>query len=307
MSPITIVGSIGYDDIESPYGKVERTLGGAAAYAALVAACFTSKINLVSIIGQDFRPEDLALFQNRKINTSGIEKHKTQNTLHWSGLYSQDMNTRQTRFTELNALGDFKPVLPPAYQATKVLLLANLSPVVQKQVIEQFKVRPRHIILDTMNYWITSMPSALWQVMQLVDYLVINDEEAQMLAGEVDLLKAGALLNKRLPKATIVIKQGNLGCLLFNAHVAYKIQAIRLDKVHDPTGAGDSFAGGIAGFLAQSSDSKFATLQKSLLYATVAASFCVEEFGLKGLLKLTQTRLEKRLQDNLTHLQAYVI
>ena len=293
MSKITIVGSIGYDDIESPHGKVERALGGAAAYAAVVASLFSSQVNVVSIVGQDFKPEDMAVFQDRKIDTAGIQKHKRQDTLHWSGVYAEDMNSRQTRFTKLNALGDFAPILPSAYQDTKVLLLGNLAPTVQKQVIEQFKVRPQHIILDTMNYWITSMSQELWQVMKLVDYVVINDEEAQMLAGETDLVKAGAVLKQRLPKATLVIKQGNLGCLLFNAPNPYQIPAIQLVKVQDPTGAGDSFAGGIAGYLAESSDSDSTTIQKSLNYATVAASFCVEQFGLKGLLNLTKADVEK--------------
>ncbi len=294
MHTITVVGSIGFDDIKSPYGEVKNTLGGAAPYIALSASHFAKKVNIVSVVGHNFSQNHSSVFNRENIDFSGIKMDKNEKTFFWSGEYMQNMNVRKTHVTELNALEKFNPILPSDYQNTGLLMLGNLSPSIQLSVVKQLKKRPKLIMLDTMNYWIKDTLPELKMVLKEVDILTINDEEALMLSGEYNLIKAFEKIRAMGPD-TLIIKQGENGAILFQEDSIFFSPALVLKDVIDPTGAGDTFAGGVIGYLAQSEHIDLKSIKKAILYGSVMASFCVQKFGLNGLLAINSKNIEKRI------------
>lgn len=292
---LVIVGTVAFDAIETPFGKTEKILGGAATYIALAAAKLGSQANIVSVVGGDFPADHMQLLQNNKIDTRGIEIIKEGKTFFWSGRYHNDMNSRDTLITELNVLAGFNPVLPAAYQQSEFLMLGNLTPSIQKQVIEQFNKRPRLIVMDTMNFWMDSAWDDLLEVIGMVDVLTINDAEARQLSGEYALIKAARKILQMGPEF-LVIKKGEHGALLFHKNEVFFAPALPLEEVFDPTGAGDTFAGGFIGYLAQSGDISFSNMKRAIIYGSAMASFTVEKFGIEGLQALNNGELENRIQ-----------
>ncbi|MDY0344405.1 MAG: PfkB family carbohydrate kinase [Lentimicrobium sp.] len=292
---LVVVGTVAFDAIETPFGKTDKILGGAATYIALAAAKLGVQANIVSVVGGDFPAEHLQLLQNSKIDTRGIEIIKGGKTFFWSGRYHNDMNSRDTLVTELNVLAGFNPVLPNAYQESEFLMLGNLTPSVQKQVIEQFTRRPRLIAMDTMNFWMDTTWDDLIEVIGMVDVLTINDAEARQLSGEYALIKAARKILQMGPKF-LVIKKGEHGALLFHKNEVFFAPALPLEEVYDPTGAGDTFAGGFIGYLAQTGDISFSNMKRAIIYGSAMASFTVEKFGIEGLQELNNGELENRIQ-----------
>lgn len=292
---LVVVGTVAFDAIETPFGKTDKMLGGAATYIALAAAKLDVKANIVSVVGSDFPAGHMQLLQNNKIDTRGIEIIKGGKTFFWSGRYHNDMNSRDTLVTELNVLAGFNPVLPEAYQSSDFLMLGNLTPSVQKQVIEQFTRRPRLIVMDTMNFWMDTAWDDLIEVIGMVDVLTINDAEARQLSGEYALIKAARKIMEMGPKF-LVIKKGEHGALLFHEDEVFYAPALPLEEVYDPTGAGDTFAGGFIGYLAGTGDISFANMKRAIIYGSAMASFTVEKFGIEGLQGLNNGELENRIQ-----------
>lgn len=292
---LVVVGTVAFDAIETPFGKTDKILGGAATYIALAAAKLDVESNIVSVVGGDFPAEYLQLLQNNKIDTRGIEIIKEGKTFFWSGRYHNDMNSRDTLVTELNVLAGFNPVLPDAYQSSDYLMLGNLTPSVQKQVIEQFTKRPRLIAMDTMNFWMDTAWDDLIEVIGMVDVLTINDAEARQLSGEYALIKAARKILQMGPKF-LVIKKGEHGALLFHKNEVFFAPALPLEEVYDPTGAGDTFAGGFIGYLASTGDISCANMKRAIIYGSAMASFTVEKFGIEGLQNLNNGELENRIQ-----------
>ncbi|HEY4965790.1 MAG TPA: PfkB family carbohydrate kinase, partial [Puia sp.] len=272
------VGSIAYDAIETPFGKRDKIVGGAAVYAAYAASNFIKPIQLVSIIGNDFEESEIKALEAKGASFEGVERVKNKKSFFWSGRYHMDMNTRDTLVTDLNVLGDFNPVIPPSYQQSEFLMLGNLHPSTQISVIGQMKIRPRLIALDTMNYWISSALEDLKKVFRMVDVLMINDEEARQLSGDYSLVKAARKIMEMGPKF-LVIKKGEHGALLFHGNNVFFAPALPLEDVFDPTGAGDTFSGGFMGHLARSRDISFENLKTAIIVGSAMASFCVEKFG----------------------------
>jgi sugar/nucleoside kinase (ribokinase family) len=288
---LLVVGSVAYDALESPYGKVERTLGGAATYFSVCAAFFTH-VNLVAIVGDDFDPRDEALLRKRSIDVEGLER-KTGKCFFWAGRYSENLNERVTLTTELNVFADFKPRLPEKYRASKYVFLANIAPDLQRDVLHQVKGRPKLAAMDTMNYWIERTNGDLLETLKHVDILMINDSETRQLSSEHNLLRAARHIFKLGPKA-LVIKRGEYGAMLVDKEGVFCVPAFPLEEPHDPTGAGDSFAGGFMGYLASAGSTNDAALRRAMVYGSVMGSFCVENFGLERLLKLKKTEIVKR-------------
>ena len=295
MSIVT-VGTVAFDAIETPFGKTDKIVGGAATYISLAASYFTKEINLVSVIGNDFPKETVRLLNGKGINTEGLQVVQNGKTFFWSGRYHNDMNTRDTLTTELNVLEHFNPVLPESYKNCDFLMLGNLTPTVQMAVIKQIPIRPKLVVMDTMNFWIDVAMEALKEVITKVDVLTINDEEARQLSGEYSLVKAAQKILDMGPKY-LVIKKGEHGALLFNEQQVFFAPALPLEDVFDPTGAGDSFAGGFIGYLAKSSDISFDNLKRAIIYGSAMASFCVEKFGTERLETITPRELDHRVQD----------
>jgi sugar/nucleoside kinase (ribokinase family) len=288
---LLVVGSVAYDALESPYGKVERTLGGAATYFSVCAAFFTH-VNLVAIVGDDFDPKDEALLRKRSIDVEGLER-KTGKCFFWAGRYSENLNERVTLTTELNVFADFKPRLPEKYRASKYVFLANIAPDLQRDVLHQVKGRPKLAAMDTMNYWIERTNSDLLETLKHVDILMINDSETRQLSSEHNLLRAARHIFKLGPKA-LVIKRGEYGAMLVDKEGVFCVPAFPLEEPHDPTGAGDSFAGGFMGYLASAGSMNDAALRRAMVFGSVMGSFCVERFGLERLLKLKKSEIVKR-------------
>ncbi len=275
-----------FDAIETPFGKTDKIIGGSATYLAYTATNFIKPVQQVSIIGDDFPEEELAELESRGVDLSGVEKVKGKKSFFWSGKYHMDMNTRDTLITDLNVLADFNPVLPSTYQNTEFLMLGNLDPVVQLKVIEQMKVRPKFIVMDTMNYWMDSAMPKLKEVLGKIDALLVNDSEARELSGEFSLVKAARKIMQMGPKY-LIIKKGEHGALLFHENLVFFAPALPLEEVFDPTGAGDTFAGGFIGHIARTRDISFENMKTAIIVGSAMASFCVEKFGPDRLRTLT--------------------
>jgi len=288
---LLVVGSVAFDAIESPYGKVDRIVGGAATYFA-VAASFFTHVNLVGIVGDDFSKKDESIFQRRKIDTAGLERAPGK-SFFWAGKYSQHLNERETLVTDLNVFANFNPKLPEKFRNSKHVFLANIAPDLQRSVLQQVKGSPKHVALDTMNYWIERTPAELRETLKHVDILMINDSETRQLSNEHNLLRAARHIFKMGP-STLVIKRGEYGALLVDKNGVFSVPAFPLEEPHDPTGAGDSFAGGFMGYLAGSGRSNDATLRRAMVYGSVLGSFAVEEFGPERLRKLKRSEINTR-------------
>jgi len=285
------VGSVAFDALESPYGKVERALGGAATYFA-VAASFFTHVSLVAIVGNDFTSEDERIFRGRHIDTDGLERAEGK-TFFWAGRYSQDLNERVTLTTELNVFAEFKPRLPEKYRRSKYVFLANIAPDLQRDVLHQVKKRPRIAALDTMNYWIERSNAELRETLKHVDILMINDSETRELSNEHNLLRAAKHIFKMGP-TTLIVKRGEYGAMMVDKRGVFCVPAFPLEEPHDPTGAGDSFAGGFMGYLAGCGDKSDASLRRAMVYGSVLGSFAVEKFGLDRLRHLKCSEIHAR-------------
>jgi sugar/nucleoside kinase (ribokinase family) len=295
MSKLVVVGTVAFDAIETPFGKTDKILGGAATFIGLSASHFDTEVGLVSVVGGDFPQEYLDMFKNRGMNIDGIEVVKEGKTFFWSGKYHNDMNTRDTLVTELNVLADFNPVVPEAFKDAEVVMLGNLHPAVQLGVIEQTPAA-KLIVLDTMNFWMDSALEMLHQVIAKVDVITINDEEARQLSGEYSLVAAARKIHAMGPKY-VVIKKGEHGALLFQGDHIFFAPALPLEEVFDPTGAGDTFAGGFAGFLAASGDYSFENMKRAIIYGSNFASFAVEKFGTERMQTITNDEINIRLEQ----------
>jgi sugar/nucleoside kinase (ribokinase family) len=293
---LLVVGTVAFDAIETPFGKTDKILGGAATYIGLASSYFTDKINLISVVGNDFPQEHVKMLNSKKVNTDGLQIIKDGKTFFWSGRYHNDMNSRDTLVTELNVLEHFSPVVPDSYQDCDFLMLGNLSPQVQKQVITQLKNRPKLIVLDTMNFWMDIALTELKEVLTMVDVLTINDSEARQLSGEYSLVKAAQKILTMGPKY-LIIKKGEHGALLFHGKQVFFAPALPLEEVFDPTGAGDTFAGGFIGYLAKMKDISFDGMKRAIIFGSALASFCVEKFGTENITDLKQDDLNKRVQE----------
>lgn len=294
MGKLVIVGTVAFDAIETPFGKTDKILGGAATYIGLAASHFNVDVSAVSVVGGDFPQEYLDLLSNKNIDISGIELIKEGKTFFWSGRYHNDMNSRDTLVTELNTLADFKPVVPEDYKDADVVMLGNLHPIVQTSVLDQMRKKPKMVVLDTMNFWMDSALDDLLNVIKRVDVITINDEEARQLTGEYSLVVAARKIHEMGPKY-VVIKKGEHGALLFQGEHVFYAPALPLEEVFDPTGAGDTFAGGFTGYLAKTNDFSFENMKNAVIYGSTLASFCVEKFGTERMQNLPQGEVQKRL------------
>ncbi len=293
---LLVVGSVAFDAIETPFGKTDKIIGGAATYITLSSSYFTGKVNLVAVVGGDFPKADIAMLQKRGVDTEGLQIRENEKSFFWSGKYHNDMNSRDTLVTELNVLGDFDPVIPENYQDCKYLMLGNLAPSVQKTVIQRLRKRPELIVMDTMNFWMEIALPELLETISMVDVLCLNDEEARQLTKEYSLKRAAYKILNMGPKA-VIIKKGEHGALLFNRHEAFFAPALPLEEVFDPTGAGDTFAGGFIGYMASKGETGFAAMKNAIIYGSAMASFCVEKFGVERIVNLSDDELENRVQD----------
>ncbi|MBA6151815.1 PfkB family carbohydrate kinase [Gelidibacter maritimus] len=296
MSKLVIVGTVAFDAIETPFGKTDKILGGAATFIGLAASQFNVDAAVVSVVGGDFPNEYLDLLSNKNLDISGVEIVKEGKTFFWSGKYHNDMNTRDTLATELNVLADFNPVVPEDYKNAEVVMLGNLHPLVQMSVLEQMNKKPKMVILDTMNFWMDCALDELKAVINKVDVITINDEEARQLTGEYSLVVAAQKIHKMGPKY-VVIKKGEHGALLFHNENVFFAPALPLKEVFDPTGAGDTFAGGFAGYLTKTADYSFENMKTAVIYGSTLASFCVEKFGTERMLQLQDREVYQRLNQ----------
>lgn len=301
MSKLLIVGTVAFDAIETPFGKTDKILGGSAPYIGLSASQFNVESAIVSVVGGDFPDEYLELLSHHNIDISAVEIISTEKTFFWSGRYHNDMNTRDTLSTELNVLSNFQPVVPDNFKDSSVVVLGNLHPLVQSSVLDQVVNKNALVILDTMNFWMENTLEDLLQVIKRVDILTINDEEARQLTNESSLVVAARKIYAMGPKY-VVIKKGEHGALLFNEENVFFAPALPLEEVFDPTGAGDTFAGGFAGFLTKTNDFSFENMKKAVIYGSALASFCVEKFGTERMCNLDSKEVFRRLQlfKNLT-------
>ncbi len=293
MSLLT-VGTVAFDDIETPFGKADRVVGGAATYIALSASYFTKPIRMVSVIGDDFPQTELDHLQSVGADLDGIQVKEGEKSFFWAGKYHDNMNSRDTLATELNVLADFDPVLPESYKDSDYVMLGNLTPDVQMRVIEQLRKRPRLIALDTMNFWMDVAMDSLKKVIGQIDMLIINDEEARQLSGEYSLVKAAQLIHEMGPQI-IAIKKGEHGALLFQENSIFFAPALPLAEVFDPTGAGDTFAGGMMGYIAKTGDLSFDNMKRAIIHGSAMASFCVEEFSINRIKNLSQQEIRDRI------------
>ncbi len=295
------MGTVAFDAIETPFGKTDKILGGAATFIGIAASQYKVDTGIVSVVGEDFPSGYIDLFRERNINLDGFEVVPGGKTFFWSGKYHHDLNIRDTLVTELNTLADFNPVVPEAFRSADVVMLGNLHPEIQISVINQLEDRPKLTILDTMNYWMDHTWDALMQVISRVNVLTINDEEARQLTGEYSLVRAADKISRMGPEY-VVIKKGENGALLFHDNQIFFAPALPLEEVFDPTGAGDTFAGGFAGYLAETQNISFENLKNAVIHGSNLASFCVERFGTERLLELKSEEIAARLQQfrNLT-------
>ena len=296
MSKLLIVGTVAFDAIETPFGKTDKILGGAGTYIGLSASNFGIKSGIVSVVGGDFPQEYLDMLNAKNIDTSGIEIIKEGKTFFWSGKYHNDMNSRDTLVTELNVLEHFNPVVPEAFKDSKIVMLGNLHPAIQMSVIKQMAEKPKLIVLDTMDFWMNIALDDLKAVIKKIDVITINDEEARQLSGEYSLVNAAKVIHEMGPKY-VVIKKGEHGALLFSEGKMFYAPALPLAAVFDPTGAGDTFAGGFTGYLAKTDNISFENMKNAVIYGSNLASFCVERFGTERMVNLTQKEIKDRLQQ----------
>lgn len=293
---LLVVGSVAYDAIETPFGKTDKILGGAGTYISLSASYAGCKPLVVSVVGGDFDKKHLEMLKSHKIDIEGIQVKEDEKTFFWSGKYHDDMNSRDTLVTELNSLGTFDPIVPEAYKNADFVMLGNLAPTVQRQVIEQMAKRPKLIIMDTMNFWMDSMLDELLKTISMIDVLSINDEEARQLSGEYSLKKAAKKIHKMGPRY-VIIKKGEHGALLFGDDKIFYAPALPLEEVFDPTGAGDTFAGGFAGYIAQSGKISFENMKNAVIFGSAMASFCVEKFGTERIENPGMDEINSRIQQ----------
>ena len=296
MGKLLIVGTVAFDEIETPFGKTDKILGGAATFIGLAASQFENESAIVSVVGDDLPQTYLDLLRNKNINLSGLEIVKGGKTFYWKGKYGNDLNSRDTLATELNTLADFEPVVPDNFKDADVIMLGNLHPAIQMSVIEQMKTTPKLIVLDTMNFWMDNALEELKQVIKHIDVITINDEEARQLTDEYSLVKAAEKIQKLGPKY-VVIKKGEHGALLFHKEKVFFAPALPLKEVFDPTGAGDTFAGGFTGYLAATDMMSFANLKNAVIHGSNLASFCVERFGTERMQDLKREEVNKRLHQ----------
>jgi sugar/nucleoside kinase (ribokinase family) len=296
MNKLLIVGTVAFDAIETPFGKTDKILGGAATYIGLSASHFNLQSAIVSVVGDDFPQEYLDLLTSRNIDISGLEVVKGGKTFFWSGKYHNDLNSRDTLATELNVLADFQPKVPQNFKDADVVMLGNLHPMVQSSVLDQMEEKPKLVVLDTMNFWMDCALEDLLNVIKRVDVITINDEEARQLSGEYSLVKAAAKIHTMGPKY-VVIKKGEHGALIFHNKEVFFAPALPLEEVFDPTGAGDTFAGGFAGFITQSENVSFENMKTAIIHGSNLASFCVEKFGTERMLKLNKEEVVARLKQ----------
>lgn len=292
---LLVIGSVAFDALETPFGKTDKIVGGAASYISLSSSYFVKPVNLVAVVGGDFLKSDIELFQEHGVDTAGLQIKENEKSFFWSGRYFNDMNSRETLVTELNVLGDFDPIIPDEYQSCEYLMLGNLAPQVQRTVIERLQNRPKLIIMDTMNFWMDIAYDELIKTIALVDVLSINDEEARQLSGEYSLVKAARKIMAMGPKY-LIIKKGEHGALLFGQNEIFYAPALPLEDVFDPTGAGDTFAGGFIGYLAKAGDVSFNSMKSAVIHGSAMASFCVEKFGTERIVNLSQNEIKERVQ-----------
>lgn len=292
---LLVIGTVAYDAIETPFDKVEKITGGSGNYICHSASYFVNDMNLVAVVGDDFDQEELKFLSQRGVNLDGLQVKKGQKSFFWSGKYHMDMNSRDTLATDLNVLADFDPILPDSYKNPDMLILGNIDPHLQIKVLEQLESKPKLVAMDTMNFWMEQTPQALGKVLGMVDLLIINDEEARQLSGVGSLVKAAAIIKAKGPKY-LIIKKGEHGALLFHGDKVFFAPALPLEEVFDPTGAGDTFAGGFMGHLAKTKDLSFENMKRAVIYGSAMASFCVEKFGPNRLKSITKEELEARVQ-----------
>jgi sugar/nucleoside kinase (ribokinase family) len=293
---LVVTGTVAFDAIETPFGKTDKIVGGAATYACLAASYFYKNVKMVGVVGDDFPKEDIQSFEDHGISTEGLQVKAGEKSFFWSGKYHNDMNSRDTLVTDLNVLADFDPILPESYQDCEFLLLGNLSPQVQQTTIKRLKNRPKLIVLDTMNFWMDIALDELLATLKLVDVLTINDAEARQLSGEYSLVKAAEKILKMGPNY-LIIKKGEHGALLFHKNQIFSAPALPLAEVFDPTGAGDTFAGGFIGYLAQVDTINFNNMKNAIIYGSALASFCVEKFGTERIKNLSEAEIAARVKE----------
>ncbi|MGI4749300.1 MAG: PfkB family carbohydrate kinase [Janthinobacterium lividum] len=293
---LVVIGSVAFDAIETPFGKTDKIVGGAATFASLAASYFYNQVKIVAVVGDDFPPKEIEYLQSRKIDTEGLQIKQGEKSFFWSGKYHNDMNNRDTLITELNVLADFDPIIPASYQDCEYLLLGNLTPKVQQTVIDRLTNRPKLIVLDTMNFWMDIALDDLLATLKSVDVLTINDAEARQLSGEYSLVKAADKILQMGPKH-LIIKKGEHGALLFGEGKIFSAPALPLADVFDPTGAGDTFAGGFIGYLAKVGTVDFNSMKNAIIFGSALASFCVEKFGTEKIKNLTQEEIANRVEE----------
>jgi sugar/nucleoside kinase (ribokinase family) len=292
---LVVVGSMAFDAIETPFGKSDKIIGGAGTYIAWCASNYTP-VKQISVVGGDFPQAELDILTERGVDLEGVQIKKDEKTFFWSGRYHMDMNTRDTLDTQLNVLGSFEPVVPDSFQDCEFLMLGNLAPSVQRSVIEQLKTRPKLIVMDTMNFWMEIAMDDLKQTLAMVDLLMVNDSEARELSGEYSLVKAAAKIMQMGPKY-LIIKKGEHGALLFHGNKVFFAPALPLEEVFDPTGAGDTFAGGFIGHIAKTKDISFENMKTAIIVGSAMASFCVEKFGTQRLREINKADIDARLDE----------
>jgi sugar/nucleoside kinase (ribokinase family) len=293
---VICVGTMAFDAIETPFGKVDQIVGGSGTYVAYAASNFVTPIQQISIVGYDFPQEEMDEMKKRGVSLEGVEIVKDKKSFFWSGKYHLDMNSRDTLVTDLNVLADFNPVVPDSYQGAEFLILGNLAPDIQMSVINQLTVRPKLIVMDTMNFWMDIAMDGLKEVLKQVDVLLVNDAEARQLSGELSLVKAAKLIMEMGPQF-LIIKKGEHGALLFHKEHVFFAPALPLEEVFDPTGAGDTFAGGFIGHLAKTKDISFENMKTAIIVGSAMASFCVEKFGPERLKEITKADIDERLSE----------
>jgi len=303
---LVVIGSVAFDAIETPYGKTDKIVGGAATYASLAASYFYDKVKIVAVVGDDFPQSAIADFHSHGIDTEGLQIKEGEKSFFWSGKYHNDMNSRDTLITELNVLGDFDPIIPESYQDCEYLMLGNLSPQVQQTVIKRLNHRPKLIVMDTMNFWMDIAMGDLLETIKLIDVLTINDAEARQLSGEYSLVKAARKILQMGPKY-LIIKKGEHGALLFSEDLIFSAPGLPLADVFDPTGAGDTFAGGFIGYLAKVGTINFNSMKNAIIFGSALASFCVEKFGTEKIKNLSHDEVAARVQEFVTLSQFAII
>jgi sugar/nucleoside kinase (ribokinase family) len=293
---LLVIGTVAFDAIETPFGKTDKIVGGAATYASLAASYFYNDVKIVAVVGDDFPESEIADFEQHHINTEGLQIKAGEKSFFWSGRYHNDMNSRDTLATELNVLADFDPIIPESYQDCEYLMLGNLTPQVQQTVIKRLTNRPKLIVMDTMNFWMDIALDDLLETIKMVDVLTINDAEARQLSGEYSLVKAAHKILQMGPQY-LIIKKGEHGALLFHEDRVFSAPALPLAEVFDPTGAGDTFAGGFIGYLAKVGTVNFNNMKNAIIFGSALASFCVEKFGTEKIKNLTQEEVAERVQQ----------